>query len=79
MKSLITQALEVVIYIIAFSFIVGGTAIGAKLAGNMNNIPIWIGAIAGFTAGFVFTAVTVGPIVLLMEIRDNTKAAIEKK
>ena len=73
-KELITTITEWYLIIVVVVFIVGGSALGAFLAANASSIDTSIGAIIGFFAGTLLTALIAGPIVLLMELRDATRA-----
>lgn len=73
-KELITTLLEGYLLLMVIIFVLGGTAAGALLASNSYKISTIMGAIGGFFVGTSLTALIAGPIVLLMEIRDATRA-----
>ena len=73
-KELITTLLEGFLLLMVIVFVLGGTAVGAFIAAGSYQANVVVGAIAGFFIGISLTALVAGPIVLLMEIRDATRA-----
>lgn len=73
-KELITTLLEGYLLLMVVVFVFGGTAVGAFTAAGSYQINTAVGAFAGFIIGTTLTALIAGPIVLLMEIRDATRA-----
>ncbi len=70
MRRFLTKSLEIICQIAMFLIIIAATAGGAESGG----VP---GAVVGFLAGFVFSAVTFGGVFLLMDIADNTRRTVE--
>lgn len=75
MKSLVSAGFELVCNFGVFVFLIGG-AISGYSDGVMSNHGL-MGAIFGLIIGFIGAVLVFGAIFLVMEIRDNTRKAVE--
>ena len=77
MRRLVLRTLEVIFDFAGFIYVVGGAIVGAALLANLGGagaagaILGVVGLGAGALAGLVIAALTLGPLLLLVDIRNE--------